>query len=76
MYLDEEGVYVSSGSACSSKSNVASHVLQAIGLKPLMAHSSIRFSLGKETTKKDLDYVVKVLKKSVNKLRKITSVIK
>ncbi len=72
LYLDEANIYVSSGSACSSKSNSASHVLKSIGLNEYLQHSAIRFSLGKNTTKKELDYVIKVLKESVNKLRKIS----
>jgi cysteine desulfurase len=49
-------------------------VLQAIGLPKEVAHGSLRFSLGKETTKKDIDYTVKELKKIVEELRKISPI--
>jgi cysteine desulfurase len=72
MHLNEEKIYVSTGSACSSKKLEISHVLKAIGVDHLWAHGSIRFSLGKDTTKKDLDHVVKKLKKIISFLRKIS----
>jgi len=70
--LDLEGIAVSTGSACSSHKLEASFVLLAIGLKPEQAHGSLRISLGKYTTQKDIDYLVKILPKIVNKLRKIS----
>jgi len=70
--LDLEGIAVSTGSACSSHKLEASSVLLAIGLKPEQAHGSLRISLGKYTTQKDIDYLVKILPKIVNKLRKIS----
>jgi cysteine desulfurase len=70
--LDMYGIEASTGSACSSKSLEPSHVLLAIGLKHEEAHGSLRLSLGKENTKADVDYVLKVLPKVVNKLRKIS----
>ena len=72
MQLDSQGVSASTGSACSSDSLEASHVLLAIGLKPQEAHGSLRLSLGKYTTEIDVDYVLEVLPKSVEKLRKIS----
>ena len=72
MYLDANGVAASTGSACSSKSLEPSHVLLAIGLKPEEAHGSLRLTLGRENTKKDADYVVKVLPGIVEKLRAIS----
>jgi cysteine desulfurase len=72
LYLNELGIYVSTGSACSSHKLEISHVLDAIGLKHDAAHGSIRFTLGKRTTKKDLDYVVKVLPEIISSLRKLS----
>ncbi|MFA6250652.1 MAG: cysteine desulfurase family protein [Candidatus Shapirobacteria bacterium] len=72
MELDRRGVEVSTGSACSSRSLEPSHVLMAMGLGEKAAHGSIRFSLGRWTTKAELDYVIKVLPPIVYKLRKIS----
>ena len=72
MQLDIAGVSASTGSACSSDSLEASHVLLAIGLKPQEAHGSLRLSLGKYTTIEDVDYVLEVVPKSVERLRKIS----
>jgi cysteine desulfurase len=72
MQLDMNGVSASTGSACSSESLEASHVLLAIGLKPQEAHGSLRLSLGKYTTDEDVDYVLEVLPKSVERLRQIS----
>lgn len=72
MQLDMNGVSASTGSACSSESLEASHVLLAIGLKPQEAHGSLRLSLGKNTTNEDVDYVLDVLPKSVERLRSIS----
>ena len=70
--LDMNGVSASTGSACSSDSLEASHVLLAIGLKPQEAHGSLRLSLGKYTTNEDVDYVLEVVPKSVERLREIS----
>lgn len=72
MQLDINGVSASTGSACSSESLEASHVLLAIGLKPQEAHGSLRLSLGKYTTNEDVDYVLEVVPKSVERLREIS----
>jgi cysteine desulfurase len=72
MQLDMNGVSASTGSACSSDSLEASHVLLAIGLKPQEAHGSLRLSLGKYTTREDVDYVLEVVPKSVERLRQIS----
>ncbi len=71
-YLDAYGICSSTGSACSSKSLEPSHVLMAIGRTHLEANSSIRLSLGKQTTEEDIDKVLEVLPKIVEKLRKIS----
>jgi cysteine desulfurase len=72
MQLDMNGVSASTGSACSSESLEASHVLLAIGLKPQEAHGSLRLSLGKFTTDEEVDCVLEVLPKSVERLRQIS----
>ncbi len=72
MRLDLAGVAVSSGSACASGSLEASHVILSIGVKEELAHSTIRFSLGRETTADEMDYVFKALKKIVDDLRKMS----
>lgn len=72
--LDMAGVAASSGSACTSGSLDPSHVILALGESYERAHGSIRFSLGKDTTKKDIDYVLEVLPKIVEDLRAISPV--
>jgi cysteine desulfurase len=62
-------IAVSSGSACTSASLEPSYVLRAIGLKDELAHSSIRFGLGRFTTEAEVDYTVKLVRDSVEKLR-------
>ena len=74
LYLDQKGIEVSTGSACSSQKLEISPVLSAIGLIHDAAHGSIRFTLGKKTTKKDIDYTVKVLKEIIENLRKISPI--
>ena len=72
LMLDKKGIAAATGSACSSKKLQASHVLLAIGLKPEESHGSIRLSLGRLSTKEDVDYVVEVLPKIVQKLRNMS----
>ncbi len=72
LYLDADGIAASTGSACSSGSLSPSHVLLALGLKPEQAHGSLRVSLGKYTTKKELVIFVTKLKKVLEKLRKVS----
>ena len=62
-------IAVSSGSACTSASLEPSYVLRAIGLKDELAHSSIRFGLGRFTTEAEVDYTVNLVRDSVEKLR-------
>ena len=59
--LDEFGICASAGSACSTGDSLPSHVLTAIGLNAEEASGTIRFSLGKENTKDEIDYVVNKL---------------
>ena len=70
--LDSHGIAASTGSACSSKSLEPSHVLLSIGLKHEEAHGSLRLTLGRDTNDRDINYVLKVLPKSVERLRKIS----
>ncbi|MFC2040576.1 cysteine desulfurase NifS [Chloroflexota bacterium] len=70
--LDSQGVYTSTGSACSSESNEPSHVLSAIGVSPVRSHSALRFSLGRYTTSEDIDYALGILPGIVEKLRAIS----
>jgi cysteine desulfurase len=72
LLLNEKGIAVSTGSACSSKSLEPSHVLLAIGLKHEEAHGSIRFTLSRYNTEKEIEYTVKAVKECVNKLREIS----
>jgi cysteine desulfurase len=69
--LEEKGIYVSTGSACSSKDTKDSHVLKAIGLKPEEAKGTIRFSFSGDNTKEEVDYVVEQLEKSLKFLRRL-----
>lgn len=69
LHLSSKNIFASSGSACASSSLNPSHVLSAIGIPPEMSHGSLRFSLGKYTTKQDIEKVVKELPKIINKLR-------
>lgn len=74
LYMDQYGVACSTGSACDSATLDPSHVILALGLPYEFAHSSIRFTLGKRTSKTDLEYVMKHLVPAVEWLRKISPV--
>jgi cysteine desulfurase len=74
LYLDLEGIAVSTGSACSSGSLEPSHVLLATGVGPELAHGSIRFSMGRETTEEEIDYVLDRLPAVIAKVRKMSTV--
>ena len=63
---------VSSGSACTSASLEPSYVLRAIGVSEDLAHTSIRFGIGRFTTEEEIDYAIKVIKKAVSKLRDLS----
>lgn len=69
--LDLAGVAVSTGSACASGDLKPSHVLLAMGIKPAIAHNSIRFTLGKNNTIQDINKVIKILPIIIKKLRVI-----
>ena len=70
--LDKRGIYVSTGSACTTGSLESSHVLKAIGLSDTIAHSTIRISIGKYNNKEEIDYTIKCLVEIVNNLRKLS----
>lgn len=74
LLLDAKGIYVSTGSACSSTSLTPSHVLTALGVPVERIHGTVRFSIGDFTTKEDLDYVLDELKPVVTRLREISSI--
>ncbi|MBN2427083.1 MAG: cysteine desulfurase NifS [Deltaproteobacteria bacterium] len=69
LHLDMQGIAASSGSACTSGSFGMSHVLEAMGVDPMLGQSSVRFSLGRDTSEADIDYVLQVLPPIVQKLR-------
>jgi cysteine desulfurase len=72
LYLDELGIMVSTGSACNSESLEPSYVLTALGNPYEFVHGSVRFSLGKINTDKDVNFVLKHLPKVVKRLREIS----
>lgn len=72
LFLNELGIYASTGSACTSLSLDPSHVILATGLPYECAHGSMRFTLGRHTSKEDVDYVLDVVPKIVKILRKIS----
>ncbi len=61
LHLDEAGIFASTGAACATGKSAPSHVLKSIGLKENHIHSTIRFTLGKKTTEKNINYVIKTL---------------
>lgn len=71
--LEQEGIYVSSGSACSSNKKGGSHVLRAMGLDHKAIDSAIRFSLNKFNTIEDMDYVIDKVKVAVDRFRLLGS---
>lgn len=70
--LDMQGIAVSTGSACSSGSLEPSPIILAIGQKEELARGAVRFSFGKENTLDDVDYILEVLPKAVENLRKLS----
>ncbi len=76
LHLDARGIAASTGSACSSKKTVASHVLTAIGLKPEEAHGSLRITLGRDNTTEDAERAAEAIRESAEKLRSISPFIR
>lgn len=72
LMLDMHGICASSGSACTSGSLDPSHVLLALGLSHEVAHGSLRLSISDETTDEDVDYILEVMPKVVNRLREMS----
>jgi len=72
LHLDAKGIAVSTGSACSQRDLKPSQVLTAIGLRPDVAHGSIRFTLSRFSTAKEIDYTIKCVKQVVENLRQIS----
>lgn len=69
--LEEKGIYVSTGSACSAKSSKDSHVLEAIGLPKDHIRGTIRFSFGEDNSKEEVDYALDVIDESLKFLRRV-----
>jgi cysteine desulfurase len=74
-YLDNENIQVSTGSACSEKSLESSYVLRALGLSHEEANGSLRITLSRFTTEKDIDYFLEILPKVVDKLKKMSPLV-
>jgi cysteine desulfurase len=74
-YLENEGIYTSTGSACMSNTLQTSHVLKALGLGPLQSNSSLRISISKYTTEEEVNYFLNKISGIVNKLRKFSPLI-
>jgi cysteine desulfurase len=72
--LDLKGLAVSSGSACSSGANEPSHVLQAMGLSPERAKSSLRFSLHRQTSEEEIDRAIELVSSQVVRMRELSAV--
>lgn len=73
LYLDLEGIAVSTGSACASGSLDPSHVLLATGLSAERAHGSIRISLGRDNTMEEVEYVLQATSKVIDKIRNMST---
>lgn len=70
--LGLKDIACSSGSACTSASLEPSYVLRALGVDDEMAHSSIRFGIGRFTTKEEIDYALDLVTREVNRLREMS----
>jgi cysteine desulfurase len=70
--LDLKGIAVSSGSACTSGSINASHVLVAMGIPPEQAHGAIRFSFGRANSESEVDYILDILEQEIARIRSIS----
>src|SRR5680860_113620 len=75
MDLSQKGIYVSTGSACSASDLRSSYVLKAIGLSDNYLNSNIRFTLGRFNTKKEIDYTIREIKRTVKRLREFSPIV-
>lgn len=73
LYLDLEGIAVSTGSACASGSLDPSHVLLATGVDAELAHGSIRFSMGRKSSREEVDYLLEVLPRTIQRIRNMST---
>ena len=73
--LDLKGLAVSSGAACSSGASEPSHVLEAMGLSPERARSSLRLSLHRQTTEEEIDRAIELVSSQVARLRQVSAVV-
>ena len=71
--LNKAGIAASTGSACASEDLESNPVMEAIGAEADLAHTAVRFSLSRYTTKEEIDYTIEVVKKAVKRLREISS---
>jgi cysteine desulfurase len=74
LHLDLNGISVATGSACSTRKLEPSHVLTAIGVKPEVAHGAIRFTLSRYNTDEEIGYVLEVLPRVIESLRRISPI--
>lgn len=74
LHLDLNGISVATGSACSTRKLEPSHALTAIGVKPEVAHGSIRFTLSRYNTAEEIDYTLEVVPRVIENLRRISPV--
>jgi cysteine desulfurase len=72
LYLDSQGICASTGSACNSTTSEPSHVLTALGISPVQAHCSLRFTLGKWTNEADIARVLHILPPIIARLREMS----
>jgi cysteine desulfurase len=72
LIMANKDIAVSSGSACTSASLEPSYVLRALGRSDELAHSSIRFTVGRFTTEEEVDYAVELIKSKIEKLRSMS----
>lgn len=74
MLLNLQGIAAATGSACSSQKLKPSHVLLALGISPEQVHGSLRLSIGRWTTEKDIEYVLDILPDIIERLREISPI--
>lgn len=76
LFLNMEGIYAATGSACVSRALKASHVILSIGIDPALAHGSLVFTMGKDNTEEDVDYLLEKLPPIVQRLREMSPLYK